>query len=111
MIIECLCDFDKCNDENAKYTGGAHQVWSLSQCYFYLILKTCSGIRLHPKLAKDLDNISFVPVPSSTTGCAKLAPGKCSNFRINEINQNKNTSFLSKVDSGSLNSTLYSSVS
>ena len=29
--IECLCDFDQCNDEtailNAKYTGGAHQVW------------------------------------------------------------------------------------
>ena len=28
---ECLCDFDQCNDEtailNAKYTGGAHQVW------------------------------------------------------------------------------------
>ena len=29
--IECLCEFDQCNDENAilnaKYTGGAHQVW------------------------------------------------------------------------------------
>ena len=116
MIIECLCDFDKCNDENAKYTGGAHQVWSLSRCYFYLILKTCSGIRLHPRLAKELDNVSFVPValiadPSTTTGNAQLAPRKCSNFRTNEINRNKNTSFLSKVDSGSLNSTLYSSVS
>ena len=55
MIIECLCDFDKCNDENAKYTGGAHQVWINQESRYYLILKTCSGIRVHPLCYRDRD--------------------------------------------------------
>ena len=58
--MDCLCDFDQCNDENsilnAEYAGGAYQVWIIKSLDIYLlILKTPSGIRLYPLCSSDWD--------------------------------------------------------